>query len=58
MIWAVRKLGYQDDNFSNFTVMLLTENQLFSSSVGSDLQAMSIYLFPCSVNNVHVEVSW
>ena len=29
----------QADNFANFSVMLLSENQLFSSSVGSDLQA-------------------
>ena len=31
----------QADNFTNFSVMSFTENQLFGSSAGSDLQAIS-----------------
>jgi hypothetical protein len=32
----------QADNFANFSVMLLSENQLFGSSAASDLQASRI----------------
>ena len=34
----------QAENFANFSEMLLSENQLFGSSAGSDLQAISL---PC-----------
>ena len=31
---------YQADNFANFSVMLMTKNQVFRCSAGSDLQAI------------------
>ena len=34
----------QADNFVNFFVMLLNENQLLGSSAGSDLQAIKLLL--------------
>jgi hypothetical protein len=32
----------QADNFANFSEMLLSENQFFGTSAGSDLQAINI----------------
>ena len=38
----------QADNFVNFSVMKATENQLFSSFAGSDLQAILV-MYPNSI---------
>jgi len=38
----LKNAHYQADNFANFSEMLLSENQLFGTSAGSDLQAINI----------------
>ena len=48
VIKYAKKHPNQADKLANFSVMLLSKNQLFGSSAGSDLQAISlgcIFLF-------------
>ena len=42
----------QANNFTNFSEMLLTKNQLFGSSARSDLQALSHLYFSINVRDV------
>jgi len=59
----IKNAHYQADNFANFSEKLLSENQLFGISAGSDLLAINIaaikkiVVFHCSFIELNISFS-